>query len=550
MDFNSIENIQNCFNIINETSKILFYSHIPTTVIAFFIGIAVLKNGDNKIASRLLFFITSIFSLWSVIDLLVWFSYDRSTLLMYAWSLYGIIYGLIFISSVYFVYSYFDNKDISISKKSILLILILPFILLTPTTYNIQGYDNVGCVAKETGIFLNYYLILGVIVVFWILAIAINRYLKSNSTSQKKQIVLMTFGIESFLILFSCVVFLVAYLVDTGYITNGDYSLDQYALLSMPIFIAFLAYLIVKFRTFNIKLIGAQAIVLGLVTLTGSKLFTVETLQSRIITFITFALSAIFGFYLIKNIKREIEARNKIEILAKKLEKANEEQADTLRFITHQVNGIFTNTKGALASIIEGQYDPIPENLREMVKNLFMIQSGGVDSVQSFLSASQVDNGNPYSMAKVNINEITLNAFKQLKLKADKKGLQMNIKFNDDNLFVNGDKTYLTNAFINVFDNAIRYTKIGTIDIELNKIENKYVQISVKDTGVGINAEDGQKLFTKYGRGKNSRSVNVDSNGIGLYLVKRILDGHNGNIWYETVEGKGTVFYIKLPLVD
>lgn len=548
MDFNTFFNIQNCFDIVSSTGSILFYSHIPTAIIALILGVIVFRNSQNLIG-RLMFFITVFFAIWSMLDLLVWFSYNNSTLLIFAWSLYGIIYGLIFVSSLYFIYAYFEQKDISFKLKSLLSLLLLPFILFLPTNLNVAGYENVGCVAAEGSFTVNYSFFIGIIVILWILILAIRKYLQVDNINQKRQILLMTFGIESFLILFSCVVFFVAYLVDTGYIVDGDYSLDQYALLGMPIFIAFLAYLIVKFKTFNIRLIGIQAIVFGLVTLTASKLFTVETFQSRIITFITFALSAVFGFYLIKNINREIETRKKLEILTKRLEKANEEQSDTLRFITHQINGIFTNTKGALASIIEGQYDPIPENLREMIKNLFMIQSGGVDSVQSFLSTSQVDGENPYSMEDIDFKKIVADACMQLKMKAEKKGIELDIDLPDDSFHINGDKTFLTNAMLNLIDNGLRYTKEGSVKVSLKK-ENSNLLLTIKDTGVGINEEDGMNMFTKYGRGKNSRLINVDSNGLGLYLVKKIIDAHKGKVWYESKVNEGTVFFVKLPLKE
>jgi signal transduction histidine kinase len=104
-------------------------------------------------------------------------------------------------------------------------------------------------------------------------------------------------------------------------------------------------------------------------------------------------------------------------------------------------------------------------------------------------------------------------------------------------------------AISNLIDNAIRYTKEGLINISLTIADNNII-FSVRDSGVGINSADGKKLFTKYGHGMDSRKINTDSNGLGLFIVKGIVTGHHGKIWYEsTGDGGGTTFFIKLPLL-
>ena len=74
------------------------------------------------------------------------------------------------------------------------------------------------------------------------------------------------------------------------------------------------------------------------------------------------------------------------------------------------------------------------------------------------------------------------------------------------------------------------------------------VLYSVKDSGIGIPDEDKEKMFTKYGHGKDSRKINADTAGLGLYIVKGIVVGHGGKIWYETEVGKGTTFFVELPV--
>jgi len=184
-----------------------------------------------------------------------------------------------------------------------------------------------------------------------------------------------------------------------------------------------------------------------------------------------------------------------------------------------------------------------------MLDSLYKIQVGGVDSVQAFLSVSQFENGNPCIMKEIDFKDIISEAASQLKMKAENKKLEYIVDIpTEGNFTLMGDKTYLSNAVLNLIDNAIRYTPKGSVTVGLSMVSNNSVLFSVKDTGKGITEEDKKLLFTKYGHGKNSREVNVDSNGLGLYLVKKVVEAHNGKVWEESELGKGTTFFIKLPL--
>jgi signal transduction histidine kinase len=116
--------------------------------------------------------------------------------------------------------------------------------------------------------------------------------------------------------------------------------------------------------------------------------------------------------------------------------------------------------------------------------------------------------------------------------------------------FVHGDLEQLQHTIKNIIDNSIKYTPEGNIDIALSQQSGK-ILFSVKDSGVGISPEDRPRLFTEGGNGKNSRKVNVDSTGYGLYIAKKIVDTHGGRIWAESLgEGKGSTFFVELPVAS
>ena len=110
-----------------------------------------------------------------------------------------------------------------------------------------------------------------------------------------------------------------------------------------------------------------------------------------------------------------------------------------------------------------------------------------------------------------------------------------------------GDQMQLENAFKNLIDNSIKYTPQGSIALTLAE-ESGRIRFTSKDTGVGITPEDMQHLFTEGGHGAESTKVNVDSTGFGLYIVKNIIEGHQGKVWVESEgAGKGSTFIVELP---
>jgi MFS family permease len=104
-----------------------------------------------------------------------------------------------------------------------------------------------------------------------------------------------------------------------------NWKIIQYGLFGMPIFVAFLSYLIVKYRAFNVKLLAAQALVIGLIVLIGSQFFFIKTSINFVLTGITFFLSIGFGTILITSIKKDFERKEELQIMSDRLAVANQQ---------------------------------------------------------------------------------------------------------------------------------------------------------------------------------------------------------------------------------
>jgi len=113
---------------------------------------------------------------------------------------------------------------------------------------------------------------------------------------------------------------------------------------------------------------------------------------------------------------------------------------------------------------------------------------------------------------------------------------------------VNADRARLAQVFDNLLSNAIKFTPAGGfVDVEI-VAEGDGVKVRVSDTGMGISAEDQERLFTRFFRTAAASEQAIQGTGLGLAIVKAIVEGHGGTITVESEVGVGTTFWVELPL--
>ena len=111
------------------------------------------------------------------------------------------------------------------------------------------------------------------------------------------------------------------------------------------------------------------------------------------------------------------------------------------------------------------------------------------------------------------------------------------------------DESKIRQVFVNLLDNAIKYSKIGGIvEIGYNKETLGKIIVYVKDKGIGIPKLQQSRVGEKFFRGDNAIMAQTDGTGLGLYISKAIIEAHGGKIWFESKLGKGSTFYFFLPI--
>ncbi|MSU74450.1 HAMP domain-containing histidine kinase [Candidatus Kaiserbacteria bacterium] len=216
----------------------------------------------------------------------------------------------------------------------------------------------------------------------------------------------------------------------------------------------------------------------------------------------------------------------------------------------HQIRTPLTGIRWALKEIIDEKYGKITEEQAYLLKQAHQNSARLVKLVGSLLNVAEIEEGKYlYRPAPVQIESVVQSVIDSLqeKIKISKIEFKF-IKPEKDLPKVAMDMEKMQIAIQNLLDNSIKYTlPHGKVIVSL-KQENEKVVFSIQDTGIGIPKDQQEKIFTKFFREAGAIKMETEGSGLGLVIVKNIIEAHGGKIWFESEGGSGTTFYFQLPV--
>lgn len=524
---------------------ILLYTHIPTAIVSLIVGFYIFFKNPKNIAAKIFLLLTAAFFLFAAGDLGEWFAFLGRGEVLFVRTIIEFLDPVLFALSLYFLYVLIRKQDLKLLSKMLWSLPLVPVVVIIALGKNIIAYDWLSCDVVENQLLTNYVFYVDLFYLLSLLFFAVWSIIKNKT--DRKETVIASVGVSTFAVLF----FAMEY-VFTGYIFGGafDYSYFVYAFLGMPVLILFLGYLIVKYKEFNIKLVGSFALVFALAALNFSLIFISDINSFRLIIVLTFLLTIPLAIFLIRSILRDIKRDELLEQLAKA-------RGEFLSIASHQLRTPVSLILGTLSLMRDGTFDQAPEDQKKILWEGIFVKANKLNNIiDDILQATEMDVLNfdlaPQSIKPVDAHEMVGKICHDLKEKADEKKIDLTFEQQQDSapLLVSGNARYLEHAFSNIIDNAIKYTQKGFVKVSLTShpTEQGKILFKVQDSGIGVPPEEQSKLFGKFSRAKNAVNSYADGSGLGLFIVKKIVDAHpGGKIWFESPgENKGTTFFIEL----
>ena len=220
---------------------------------------------------------------------------------------------------------------------------------------------------------------------------------------------------------------------------------------------------------------------------------------------------------------------------------------------THQLRTPLTGIRWGLSSLASGESGELNDRQSELVHKLTETTSNIISLVNDLLDVSQIEEGKrQYEFKKQHIEQLVRDIVSETLPQFEDKRLRVNLEVPPERDVppVMVDETQMKLALQNLIDNAFKYTPAGgEVEIRVHPAANSLV-VSIKDNGIGIPKEDQRLLFNKFFRAENAVRIQTSGSGLGLFLAKKIIEDHNGKLSVDSAVGKGSTFFIQLPLTD
>lgn len=544
MSFNLIDNIQSCHI---ELPSLLYYSHIPTSIIALLLGIFVFWKSRTLIGGALLA-ISVFFTLWNLVDLILWTSVNGSVIMFY-WSKLYFLQSAIVLSTLFFSYVFLEKKEPPFWSELIGVLLLLPLVAMMSTKDLLLGFDLRSCEATQ-GWLTRYAYFVQVFSLAWTFGYFFMRYRRIADIEETKRQHIFFLGIFLFLLSFSW-----------GNLFGSltlQWGMEQYGLFGMPIFIGFLAYLIVKFNAFNIKLLGVQALTIAQFVLIGSMLFFAKSEVNRFLTLLTMIITTGAGWFLVKSVQKEIDRKEELQTMSDRLAIANQElkrldnaKSEFISIASHQLRTPLTAIKGYTSLILEGSYGKIDNQIQDVINKVYSANNRLIELVENLLSISRLESGRmQYNYQLVQLADVVDEAMSMFAVVAKKRDINLEVLTPEMPLpLLSLDAGKIREVLSNLIDNALKYTEKGSVIVKMEQLGDEKVRLSIKDTGIGINKEDLEHIFLKFARSKETEKLYVGGTGLGLYVGRTFIEKHGGRLWAESAgHGHGSEFILELPI--
>jgi len=256
-------------------------------------------------------------------------------------------------------------------------------------------------------------------------------------------------------------------------------------------------------------------------------------------------------YHIKDNLERKIKERtNELVKSLKAIETINKAKSDFVSSVSHELRTPLTSIKGFSSLLVGEKFGKLPEEARRRLTKIDQNVNKLINIVNTLLDISRIESGKvEIKIAPFELTKLIKDTTDFLSPQIEAKGINL-VLDTPASLNVYMDKNLIERVLINLINNAIKFTpKDKKIKISCEK-NNGQAVVSVSDTGCGIEKNDLDKVFQEFFRVNNPINNKVTGSGLGLSLVKKIIDIHKEKLWVESEAGAGTTFYFTLKVIE
>lgn len=260
----------------------------------------------------------------------------------------------------------------------------------------------------------------------------------------------------------------------------------------------------------------------------------------------------VFIFYYLKTQDKHREnnkLKEQLEMVEEKLKEIDQDKREFIDIVTHELNTPLATTSGYLSMIIELPEGEIKPTILEFLKKSFEATKRMSKIVEDLINSSKtIGEERTQAIQLEAIIDKVLGDFKEI---AKEKSIDLNFELPQrfPLPLVAADPLSTKIILANLIDNALKFAKKGRVIIETEEKKNE-ILVKVKDNGIGIGKEDQKRIFEKFFQADSSRTREAGGTGVGLFIVKNLVERQGGRIWVESKENEGSAFYFTVPLAS
>lgn len=248
-----------------------------------------------------------------------------------------------------------------------------------------------------------------------------------------------------------------------------------------------------------------------------------------------------------KSVKEIDELQYAFNSMADALEDLEKSRSSFVANVSHELKTPMTTIGGFIDGIIDGTIDEEHRDyylkiVSDEVKRLSRL-------VVSMLNMSKIESGElTLSISKFNISDMLLKIFLSFERQIETKKINIEGLADIGSVSIEADPDMINQVFYNLVDNAVKFTDVGgTISI-YTETDGEYFTAYLRNTGKGISPEDLERIFDRFYKADKSRSLDAKSAGLGLFIVKSIVELHDGKIYADSIQNEFTEFTVKLKV--